>query len=229
MLLSMKLVGYIRVSTSAQEDNTSLTEQRRRIQAYCDAFGHQLVYVFEEVGSGKDAKGRPQFQSALEMIRTSADGIVALKLDRIARNTRDVLELVEDILQPNDKALVLLDIQVDTSTPTGRMILTVMAAVAQLERDVIKERTQGGRKAKASSGGFAFGSPAFGQHSIEGQLHANQPETQVIDLIRKHHRSGKSFQQIAIWLNAQGYAPKRGGSWHSQTVQRVIERLYKAG
>jgi DNA invertase Pin-like site-specific DNA recombinase len=47
MLLSMKLVGYIRVSTSGQEDNTSLTEQRRRIQAYCDAFGHELVYVFE--------------------------------------------------------------------------------------------------------------------------------------------------------------------------------------
>jgi site-specific DNA recombinase len=221
----MKLVGYIRVSTSGQEDNTSLSEQRRRIQAYCDAFGHELFHVFEEVGSGKDAKGRPQFQTALEMVRTSADGIVALKLDRIARNTRDVLELVEDILQPNDKALVLLDIQVDTSTPTGRMILTVMAAVAQLERDVIKERTQEGRRVKASSGGFAFGSPAFGHHSIEGQLLTNHPEAQVIELIRKHHKSGKSFHQIAIWLNTQAYSPKRGGSWHRQTVQKVIERF----
>jgi site-specific DNA recombinase len=92
------------------------------------------------------------------------------------------------------------------------MILTVMAAVAQLERDVIKERTQEGRRVKASSGGFAFGSPAFGQHSTEGQLHVNQLEAQVVELIRKHHRSGKSFQQIAIWLNAQGYSPKRGGS-----------------
>jgi len=84
------------------------------------------------------------------------------------------------------------------------MILTVMAAVAQLERDLIKERTQEGRRVKASSGSFAFGFPAFGHHSIDGQLHANQPEAQVIDLIRKHHKSGKSFQQIAIWLNAQG-------------------------
>jgi site-specific DNA recombinase len=109
------------------------------------------------------------------------------------------------------------------------MILTVMAAVAQLERDVIKERTQEGRRVKASSGGFAFGSPAFGQHSTEGQLHVNQLEAQVVELIRKHHRSGKSFQQIAIWLNAQGYSPKRGGSWHCQTVQKVIERFYKTG
>jgi site-specific DNA recombinase len=74
----MKLVGYIRVSTSGQEDNTSLSEKRRRIQAYCDAFGHELFYVFEEVGSGKDAKGRPLFQTALEMARTSDDGTVAL-------------------------------------------------------------------------------------------------------------------------------------------------------
>ena len=71
------------------------------------------------------------------MVRGEADGIVALKLDRIARNTRDVLALVEDVLQPSNKALVLLDLNVDTSTPTGRMILTVMAAVAQLERDNI--------------------------------------------------------------------------------------------
>jgi site-specific DNA recombinase len=61
-------------------------------------------------------------------------------------------------------------------------------------RDVIKECTQESRRAKASSGGFAFGSPAFGHHSIKGQLHANQLEAQVIDLIRKHHKSGKSFQ-----------------------------------
>jgi hypothetical protein len=71
----------------------------------------------------------------------------------------------------------------------------------------IKERTQEGRRVKASSGGFAFGSPAFGHHSIEGQLHANQLETQVVELIRKYHKSGKSFQQIAIWLNTQGYYP----------------------
>ncbi|MFN5978070.1 MAG: recombinase family protein, partial [Pseudanabaena sp.] len=133
----MKLVGYVRISSESQADNTSLVEQRKKIEAYCYAFGHELIAVFEEVGSGKDAKHRPQFQKALEMVRTDADGIIAAKLDRLARNTRDVLALVEDTLQPTNKALVLLDLQVDTSTPTGRMILTVMAAVATLERDVI--------------------------------------------------------------------------------------------
>ena len=128
----MKLVGYVRVSTKNQEDNTSLADQERRIKAYCEAFGHELINLYVEVGSGKNTKDREQFNLALEDVKNNADGIIALKLDRIARNTRDVLALVEDVLQPDNKALVLLDLQVDTSSPTGKMILTVMAAVATL-------------------------------------------------------------------------------------------------
>jgi DNA invertase Pin-like site-specific DNA recombinase len=189
----MRLVGYLRVSSECQEDNTSLAEQERRIRAYCDAFGHELVTVYKEVGSGKDTENRPVFQAALERVRTEVDGIVALKLDRIARNCRDVLTLVEDVLQPNKKALVLLDLNVDTSTPTGKMILTVMAAVAELERAQIHERMQGGRKAKASSGGYAYGAPRFGVQAISGELVADDVEQQVIEVIRRHHKSGKSL------------------------------------
>ena len=226
----MKLVGYVRVSSESQADNTSLVEQRKKIEAYCYAFGHELVEVFQEVGSGKDAEHRPQFQQALEMVRTDADGIVSAKLDRLARNTRDVLALVEDTLQPNNKALVLLDLQVDTSTPTGRMILTVMAAVATLERDVINERTQGGRKAKAELGGYAYGSPKFGEVAIDGELVAAESERQVIDIIRRHHKSGKSLRAIAEYLNQNSYAAKRGKAWQHTSVKAVLDRLYpKAG
>jgi site-specific DNA recombinase len=223
----MRLIGYIRVSTASQEDNTSLAEQRRRIEAYCCAFGHELVAVFEEVGSGKDAESRPQLQAALKTVRESVDGIIAAKLDRLARNTRDVLELVEDTLQPANKALILLDLQVDTSTPTGRMILTVMAAVAQLERDVINERTQGGRKAKAGAGGYAYGSPAFGQVAIGGALVEDEDEQVIIDIIRRHHQSGKSTVQIAAWLNEHGHTTKRGQQWFPAQVGRVLKRLGK--
>ncbi len=110
------------------------------------------------------------------------------------------MELVEDVLQPANKALVLLDLNVDTSTPTGKMILTMMAAVAELERAQITERTQGGRKAKASQGGYAYGSPAFGQQSVEGKLVPSDDEQQVIEIIRRHHKSGKSLRAIALFL-----------------------------
>lgn len=222
----MKLVGYVRVSSESQADNTSLAEQRKKIEAYCYAFGHELIAVFEEVGSGKNAEQRPQFQQALELVRTNADGIVSAKLDRLARNTRDVLALVEDTLQPSNKALVLLDLQVDTSTPTGRMILTVMAAVATLERDVINERTQGGRKAKAENGGYAFGSPKFGQKALDGELVSDSHEQEVIDIIRRHHKSGKSLRAIADFLNQNGYTAKRGKTWQHTSVKTVLDRLY---
>lgn len=221
----MKLVGYARVSTEGQRDNTSLPDQIRRIAAYCEAFGHELIAVFEEVGSGKDTEHRPQFQAAMDLVATEADGIVALKLDRIARNCRDVLTLVEDVLQPKDKALVLLDLNVDTSTPTGKMILTMMAAVAELERAQINERTQGGRKAKAAAGGYAYGSPAFGSQAVDRELVANDDEQATIDVIRRHRKSGKSYAAIAAYLNTKGYQTKRGQQWHATSVQRVYNRL----
>jgi site-specific DNA recombinase len=221
----LKLIGYTRISTTGQIDNTSLQDQRNKLQAYCLAFGHELIEVFEEVESGKNAIDRPIFNMALERVAKDADGIIATKLDRIARNTRDVLALVEDVLQPQSKSLVLLDLQVDTSTPIGKMILTVMAAVASLERDTIIERTQGGRKAKSKGGGYAYGSPRFGMQSIKTELVSNDDEVEVINIIRRHRRSGKSYQSIANYLNDNNVKSKRGGKWHSETVSTVYKRI----
>jgi site-specific DNA recombinase len=220
----MKLIGYVRVSTEQQADNTSIEEQKKRIKAYCEAHGHRLVKVFEEVGSGKNTQDRPYFNEALEALE-SADGIIALKLDRVARSTRDVLTLVEDVLQPQDKALVLLDLNIDTSSPMGMMILTVMAAVAQLERGMIRERTQGGRMAKATQGGYAFGAPSYGYKSVDGALIEVPEEQAVIELIRRHRRGHKSMADIASFLNAEGYKTKRGAMWQSKQVYEILKRL----
>ena len=221
----MKLVGYVRVSSESQADNTSLAEQKKKIEAYCFAFGHELIGLFTEIGSGKDVGDRPQFQSALDMVRDNADGIIAAKLDRLARNTRDVLELVDDVLQPIGKVLILLDLQVDTTTPQGYMILTVMSAVAKLERDIINERTQGGRRAKAENGGYAYGSPRFGLEAVEGELVTNESEQKAIELIRRHRRSGKSYGKVAEYLNTQNIPTKRGKQWSAMQVKRVCDRL----
>lgn len=89
------------------------------------------------------------------------------------------------------------------------------------------ERLEQGRQAKASNGGYAgFGSPAFGQRSVDGELVDDPEECQVIELIRRHHKCGKSLQKIANWLNDQGYTTKRGQSWQRISVKRVLDRLY---
>jgi hypothetical protein len=89
------------------------------------------------------------------------------------------------------------------------------------------ERLEQGRQAKASNGGYAgYGSPAFGQRSVNGELVDDPEECQVIELIRRHHKSGKSLQKIADWLNEQGYTTKRGQPWQRISVKRVLDRLY---
>lgn len=101
-----------------------------------------------------------------------------------------------------------------------------MAAENSQEREVWA-RLEQGRKAKAAQGGYAgYGSPAFGQRSLDGELVENPHEQQIIELIRRHHKSGKSLQQIADWLNQNGYTTKRGQQWQRISVKRVLDRLY---
>jgi site-specific DNA recombinase len=104
--------------------------------------------------------------------------------------------LIRDVLQPFDKALILLDLNADTSTPTGKMVLTVMFGVRR--RASITERTQTGCKNKAAKGGCVYGSPAFGlMLNKNNELTLNLDERAVIEIIRKHLKSRKSFDQIA--------------------------------
>lgn len=91
----------------------------------------------------------------------------------------------------------------------------------------LEDRLTLGRQLKAARGGYAgYGSPAFGLQAVGGELVANPQEQQVIELIRRHHKSGKSLQQVADWLNQQGYTTKRGQAWQRISVKRVLDRLY---
>jgi DNA invertase Pin-like site-specific DNA recombinase len=97
----------------------------------------------------------------------------------------------------------------------------------RLEDLTIWQRLTLGRQAKAARGGYAgYGSPAFGQQSLDGELVEEPSEQQIIELIRRHHKSGKSLQQIADWLNDRGYKTKRGCEWKRISIKRVLDRLY---
>lgn len=96
-----------------------------------------------------------------------------------------------------------------------------------LARQTTWTRLEQGRQAKAERGGYAgYGSPAFGQQAVDGEFVGAPLEQQAIELIRRHHKSGKSLQQIADWLNRQQYTTKRGHQWRRISVKRVLDRLY---
>jgi hypothetical protein len=95
------------------------------------------------------------------------------------------------------------------------------------QKHEIWQRLEQARQVKAAQGGYVgYGSPAFGQQSIDGELTENTDEQQIIELIRRHHKSGKSLQQVADWLNQNGYATKRGKQWQRISIKRVLDRLY---
>ncbi|MEO1403003.1 MAG: recombinase family protein [Cyanobacteria bacterium J06635_1] len=96
-----------------------------------------------------------------------------------------------------------------------------------VDKQIVWQRLEAGRQAKAAKGGYAgYGSPAYGERAVNGQLVKDEKEQAIIELIRRHHKSGKTLQQIADWMNQQGYKTKRGRQWQRISVKRVLDRLY---
>ena len=138
---------YVRVSTQQQVDEGySLVEQEDRLRAFCAAQDWSVGPVYADEGISGKTTDRPAYQAMLAAADAGDIGrILAIKLDRIARNTRDFLALV-DQLGKADCDLVLLKESFDTGTPHGKFALTMLAAIAELEVSQIAERLQSGRR-----------------------------------------------------------------------------------
>ena len=128
----MANVAYVRVSTVEQNDG----RQKEALQRY------QIDKWFIEKASGKDTKGRKQLQAMLDYVRAD-DTVCVESFSRLARNTQDLLNIVEQ-LQKKEVELHSLKENIDTSTPSGKLMLTMMAAIAQFERDCLLERQREG-------------------------------------------------------------------------------------
>src|SRR5207245_141061 len=106
----------------------------------------------------------------------------------------------------------------DPDDPMRTAIRQIMGVIAQLDRAMIAKRMRNGRKAKAAQGGYAgYGSPAFGQRSVDRELVTDEREVAVTARMRQLRGQGLSYRLIAAQLNAEGLESKRGGAWHSQT------------
>ncbi len=143
--MSATVIGYIRVSTEGQvRDGVSLDVQRERITAYVRAKGLELTDILvDEALSGK-TMGRPGLRALLERCRAGAVGhVVVWKLDRLTRKTRHLLNLVEDVFLARQIELHSVSESLDTSTPHGRFVLTLFGGLAQMERELIGDRTRG--------------------------------------------------------------------------------------
>lgn len=218
-----RLICYCRVSSENQQNNTSLTEQRKRIEAYCTATGHDIVSSIEETETASGEVARPGFDAALASIYSgAADGIICTRIDRFARSTSQGLKIAGE-LRKRDKQLVVLDSNLDTSTPTGRCVFAILLSFAQLERRTINERCASGRAAVAAANGYVGGRPPYGWRTSGKRLYPLPEEQKVRRLILRWHGEGMSLYRIANELNRHGVPTTKGGKWFMQSVKRVID------
>jgi DNA invertase Pin-like site-specific DNA recombinase len=146
--------------------------------------------------------------------------VVVYRLDRLTRRTRDLLELVEDVFKPHGVQLVSLSEQLDTRTPAGVLMLIVLGALAQMEREQISERTRFALAHKRASGD-RLGPPPLGIGRAAGRC---PEELAAVQHILRRRRLGTSFREIASELTASGQQTKRGGAWFASTVRAVWQR-----
>lgn len=137
----MAIIGYARVSTEGQE----LTAQLDQLQ------GEGTDKIFQEKASGVK-QDRPQLAAMIEYVR-EGDIVVICKLDRIARSTKHLLEIVE-ILEAKKVSFKVLNINLDTSTPAGKLMLSMLAAIGQFEREMMLERQREGIRIAKNAGAY---------------------------------------------------------------------------
>ena len=222
----MKALGYIRVSTEDQaQEGVSLAAQRERIVAYCSMAGLELVELHADNGisAGKPLHTRNGGQRLLAALEAGeAEHVIALKLDRLFRDTVDCLQTVQE-WDRCGVSLHLIDMggqTLNTGSAMGRFFLTMAAGFAEMERNLTGERTTAALAWKKAQGQKYAPTP-YGYREAEGKLLPNDEELAVVARIKNLRGEGVSYHKIADALNLEGVPSKRGGKWYASTVHYI--------
>jgi site-specific DNA recombinase len=220
----MKAIGYVRVSTDQQADRgVSLQAQTERVRAMATVQGAELVDI--EVDGGESAKSmkRPGLQRILAMVEAGAvQAVIVAKLDRLTRSVKDMCSLLE-LFEKRKVALISVAESLDTGSAAGRLVITIMGAVSQWEREAIGERTRealrhkGSKRERVGNIGYGLRLAADGVHVEECPL-----EQAALAEIRRLRNEGRSMRGIAMALNTRGYRTRRGSDWRLESVARVL-------
>ena len=226
-------VLYIRVSTDEQaRHGVSLDAQEERLRAYCLMRGLEIVDVIRDEGvSGfKHLDTRPGGAQLLQLVAARKAGhVVALKLDRLFRNSGDALARTE-AWNRQGVALHLTDMggaAMDTASATGRVLLTMLAAMAEFERSITAERTVQALAYKRDKR-EAYGPTPLGYVREGDRLHPDNAELATVARIHDLADAGTSLAAIARQLNADAVPTKRGGRWHASTVRYILRNVLYA-
>ena len=204
---------YTRVSTTMQVDGYSLDAQKEKLKRYAEFQNMEIVNEYSDEGkSGKSVEGRPEFQRMLDNIENGTDEVqfvLVFKLSRFGRNAADVLNSLQR-MQDFGVNLICVEDGIDSSKDSGKLMISVLSAVAEIERENILVQTMEGRKQKAREGKWNGGFAPYGYELVNGELQIAEDEAEIIRLIYdKFIHTNMGISAIAAWLNQHGYKKKK--------------------
>jgi DNA invertase Pin-like site-specific DNA recombinase len=222
----MKAIGYVRVSTDKQADRgVSLEAQGEKIRAMAVVHNAELLDIIVDGGESAKSLQRPGMDRLLNLVDArKAQAVIIAKLDRLTRSVKDLCELLERF-ERRGVALISVAESLDTGSAAGRLVLNIMTAVSQWEREAIGERTRDAMNHKRTNservGNIRFGYRlgADGKH-----VEPDPAEQNVLQEIRRLRQSGHTMRGTAAALNRQALRTRRGSCWRLEHVARILKQ-----
>lgn len=220
---------YVRVSTEAQEDNTSLTTQEASCRQYAAEHGYEVVGVYADVHSGYDLWERPRLTLLRDQVRRGeCAAVIVHALDRLSRKQAHVAIVAEECERANvDLRFVTEEFE---RSPAGEFMRSARAFAAEIEREKFRERTQRGMRARIASGKLSAKSkPPYGykfrDESNKGALDIDEAEARIVRQIFTAVATGISMHKVAEQLNEAGVPTSTGeGRWFHGTLRKMLRR-----
>ncbi|MCM3718127.1 recombinase family protein [Fictibacillus phosphorivorans] len=219
-----KVAIYARVSTEEQaSEGYSISAQLQTLRQYANLYGWEISNEYVDEGiSGKSIKGRPAMQRLVADIdKGKFQAVLVWKISRLSRNMLDTLVLL-DQFEENDVKFISYSENFDTGSPIGRLVVQLMASIAEMERNTLSENVKLGMTQRAKEGSWN-GGLVFGYDSVEKELMINQKEAAIVTLIFEKYSEGKGLKAIANFLNKAGYKTKHDRHFSINGIATILD------
>lgn len=221
--MTKQAIGYVRVSTEQQaKEGLSLEAQRNSILEWCAYNGYQLINIYCDEGiSGKTIKHRKQLEAALAAI-SKGMAFVTYSLTRLSRSTKDLLH-IKDVIEDAQADLVFINEKIDTTTPSGNVVFTILGAIGEFERKTTSERTRHIKQYNKKLGKYNGGEVEYGYaRNDSAMLERVEHEQELILRARALRTENKTLAFICRQLTAEGYKNRSGKPFQYMTVKRIL-------
>ncbi|MBF2261882.1 cassette chromosome recombinase CcrB [Staphylococcus capitis] len=230
--MKKKLVGgYIRVSTERQVEGYSIEVQITQIEQYCHFNGYELVDIYADRGISGKSMNRPELQRMLNDAKNGKlDCVMVYKTNRLARNTSDLLTIVEELHRQNVEFFSLSE-RMEVKNSTGKLMLQILASFSEFERNTILENIYTGQHQRALEG-YYQGNLPLGYNNIpdnKKELMINQHEANIVKYIFESYAKGHGYRKIANALNHKGYVTKKGNPFSISAVTYILSNPFYIG